>query len=104
MAKASLKQLAMNLACEWALDGIRVNCIAPGYIDTSLLTSVPSFLALLVLPPDPHAFVTIAQEERGFRGRFVAGDADEADGKTGRDRKSHFSLQGVSQRKRRLCP
>ncbi|CAA2964718.1 brefeldin A-inhibited guanine nucleotide-exchange 2-like [Olea europaea subsp. europaea] len=29
--------LTRNLACEWAKDGIRVNCIAPWYIKTSLV-------------------------------------------------------------------
>ena len=46
MTKASLNQLAKNLACEWALDGIRVNCIAPGFVDTSLLATVPLFQTL----------------------------------------------------------
>lgn len=36
MSKAGYKQLAANLACEWAKDGIRVNCIAPGFIATEL--------------------------------------------------------------------
>ncbi|WVZ53046.1 hypothetical protein U9M48_004037 [Paspalum notatum var. saurae] len=36
MTKASLNQLAKNLACEWAKDNIRTNSVAPGYISTSL--------------------------------------------------------------------
>jgi len=36
MTKASLNQLAKNLACEWAKDNIRINSVAPGYISTSL--------------------------------------------------------------------
>ncbi|CAL4981039.1 unnamed protein product [Urochloa decumbens] len=36
MTKASLIQLAKNLACEWAKDNIRTNSVAPGYISTSL--------------------------------------------------------------------
>ncbi|EPS58365.1 hypothetical protein M569_16448 [Genlisea aurea] len=35
--KGALNQLTRNLACEWADDGIRVNCVAPGYIRTSLV-------------------------------------------------------------------
>lgn len=40
MSKAAMIQLTRNLACEWAADGIRVNCIAPWYIDTPLAQSV----------------------------------------------------------------
>ncbi|CAM0144704.1 unnamed protein product [Urochloa decumbens] len=36
MTKASLNQLAKNLACEWAKDNIRINSVAPAYISTSL--------------------------------------------------------------------
>jgi Tropinone reductase 1 len=36
MTKASLNQLAKNLACEWSKDNIRTNSVAPGYISTSL--------------------------------------------------------------------
>ncbi|GLT65092.1 hypothetical protein SLA2020_375440 [Shorea laevis] len=36
-AKAALIQLAKNLACEWAKDGIRTNCVAPGLTRTPLV-------------------------------------------------------------------
>lgn len=35
-AKAAVRQLAASLAVEWAHAGIRVNCISPGYMLTSL--------------------------------------------------------------------
>jgi Tropinone reductase 1 len=34
MSKAALHQMTVNLACEWADDGIRVNAVAPWYILT----------------------------------------------------------------------
>lgn len=34
ISKAALHQMTMNLACEWAEDGIRVNAVAPWYIRT----------------------------------------------------------------------
>lgn len=34
MSKACYTQLAANLACEWARDRIRVNCVMPGHINT----------------------------------------------------------------------
>ncbi|CAI9092488.1 OLC1v1027740C1 [Oldenlandia corymbosa var. corymbosa] len=35
--KGAMNQLTKNLACEWAKDNIRVNCVAPWYIRTSLV-------------------------------------------------------------------
>ena len=35
-SKAAVSQLARSLAAEWARHGIRVNTIAPGYMDTAL--------------------------------------------------------------------
>jgi tropinone reductase I len=34
LSKAAVHQLTINLACEWASDGIRVNSVAPWYIRT----------------------------------------------------------------------
>ncbi|HTK82590.1 MAG TPA: SDR family oxidoreductase [Bacteroidota bacterium] len=42
MTKAALIQMTRNLAVEWAADKIRVNAIAPWYIDTPLVESVLS--------------------------------------------------------------
>lgn len=40
MTKAAMIQMTRNLACEWATDNIRVNAIAPWYIDTPLAAQV----------------------------------------------------------------
>eukprot|EP01038_Epipyxis_sp_PR26KG_P013347 gene13347-17903_t len=42
MTKAAMAQMAYNLACEWSSDNIRVNCVAPWYIDTPLAKPVLS--------------------------------------------------------------
>lgn len=36
-SKGAINQLTKNLACEWASDNIRVNCVAPWYTKTSLV-------------------------------------------------------------------
>jgi Tropinone reductase 1 len=38
--KGAMNQLTKNLACEWAKDNIRTNCVAPGFIKTPLAESV----------------------------------------------------------------
>jgi len=40
MSKAAMIQMTRNLACEWASDHIRVNAIAPWYIETPLAAQV----------------------------------------------------------------
>lgn len=38
--KAAMNQVTGNWACEWAPDGIRVNCVTPWYINTPLAKQV----------------------------------------------------------------
>ncbi|KAL5725234.1 tropinone reductase I [Ranunculus cassubicifolius] len=38
--KGAINQITKNLACEWAKDNIRTNCIAPGHTRTSLVQTL----------------------------------------------------------------
>ena len=39
-SKGGVANLARTLACEWAEHGVRVNALAPGYVETSLVTEL----------------------------------------------------------------
>jgi len=44
----AINQVTKNLACEWARDNIRTNCVAPGPIRTPLGEKVTFLLSTLV--------------------------------------------------------
>ena len=68
MTKAAMAQLTTNLASEWAKDGIRVNNVAPWYIETPLVEAVlskPDYLAE-ILERTPMGRVGQPQEVSGL--------------------------------------
>lgn len=52
MTKAALNQLTKNLACEWAKDGVRANCVAPWYTATDLAMQASGKVELLCSTPE----------------------------------------------------
>ncbi|MGH4019887.1 MAG: SDR family NAD(P)-dependent oxidoreductase [Pseudonocardiaceae bacterium] len=88
-AKAGLAQLTRVQAIEWAPHGIRVNCLAPGFIRTSLseplwrdparsewiLSRVP-----LRRPGEPHELVGLLLLLTSHAGSFITGQTLYADG------------------------
>ncbi|KAM0953359.1 putative tropinone reductase I [Dioscorea sansibarensis] len=38
--KGATNQLTKNLACEWAKDNIRTNCVAPWFVETALIEQI----------------------------------------------------------------
>lgn len=68
MTKAALSALTRNLACEWAGDNIRVNCIAPGFIETPLTASIVAHEETMkrVLPQIPMKRVGAPNEIAGL--------------------------------------
>jgi len=46
-SKAGVIQLTKSMAVEWALTGVRVNSISPGYIGTELILAAPHLKALI---------------------------------------------------------
>lgn len=59
--KAAMNQLTGNWACEWGPDGIRVNCVAPWYINTALAQQVledENYKRCVVLSEKPMCHVT----------------------------------------------
>ncbi|MFP4469238.1 MAG: SDR family oxidoreductase [Bacteroidales bacterium] len=64
MTKAAMIQMTRNLACEWAQENIRVNAVAPWYIETPLAHQVLKDLDYLnsVLERTPMKRIGTAEE------------------------------------------
>jgi len=45
----AMNQMTKNLACEWAKDKIRSNCVAPGIIRTPAAEEVVIFVVILLV-------------------------------------------------------
>ena len=63
--KGGLNQLTRSLAAEWAGDGLRVNCVAPGGVRTDISSNNG-----LKLDPETEARMVAAEEARVPIGRL----------------------------------
>lgn len=87
-SKAGIVSLTKSLAAEWAVAGIRVNCIAPGYVDT-VLNQGPGLAAVRQIWKDrcpmgrlcaPEELVGVAVMLCSQAGSYVTGAEIHVDG------------------------
>jgi NAD(P)-dependent dehydrogenase (short-subunit alcohol dehydrogenase family) len=75
VAKAGLSAMGRSMAVEWAPDGVRVNTVAPGYVDTPLVSEARSRGDLPVDPVTLHALGRLADADEIARPvLFLLGD------------------------------
>ena len=75
MHKAALEHMTRYLACEWGEHGVRVNAVAPWFINTPLTAPLPRRRALLRRGADGDAATASGRAARGRRRRRLFGDA-----------------------------
>ena len=75
-SKGALRQLARSLALEWAPRGVRVNCLAPGYVETDMTAGLRANPGLLAHIEAASAVGRLASpDEIAGAAVFLASDA-----------------------------
>jgi NAD(P)-dependent dehydrogenase (short-subunit alcohol dehydrogenase family) len=87
ISKAALIWLSTVQAKEWARDGIRVNCLAPGTVRTELAHDVIAYLEEHDMKPNPLNFIAEPEDVAGLvrfivspRARYLTGETIRIDG------------------------
>jgi NAD(P)-dependent dehydrogenase (short-subunit alcohol dehydrogenase family) len=77
-SKAGVVQLTKSLAVEWAMKGVRVNCISPGYIGTDLTLNSPTLKPLIEKWEEMSPLRRLGRpEELQAIAVYLAGDASQ---------------------------
>jgi 3-oxoacyl-[acyl-carrier protein] reductase len=74
MSKAAVTQLTRTMATEWAPAGIRVNAVAPGFVDTPMTTHSYRDTSGTI---DAEKRAEYLQKMREFTPLGIAGEADD---------------------------
>ena len=74
MSKAAIVQLTRSLATEWASAGIRVNAVAPGFVDTPMTTHSYRDANGAISEPGRAEYL---EKMRAFTPLGIAGEADD---------------------------
>jgi 3-oxoacyl-[acyl-carrier protein] reductase len=89
VSKAGVSAMARSLAAEWANDAIRVNVVAPGYVDTPMISEARARGDLPVDPVTQHALGRLAAADEiarpvlfllGEDSSFITGETLMVDG------------------------
>jgi NAD(P)-dependent dehydrogenase (short-subunit alcohol dehydrogenase family) len=75
-AKAGVTMLARSLAAETARHNIRVNVIAPGYIDTPMLAGLPAGFGERIVKKTPLGRLGRVEEVAGLVSFLASPEAD----------------------------
>lgn len=75
-AKGGVNLLARSLAVEAARHNIRVNVVAPGYVETSMLAGLPAGFAERIVKKTPLRRLGLPQEVAGLVAFLASAEAD----------------------------